>query len=433
MAQWSKALACFFFIFSSALFASPKVPVLTVADSINPGSGDYLIQGIESAEKANAPFVLIVLDTPGGLLSTTRQIVQKILTSKLPIVVFVGPRGAHAGSAGALITLAADVAAMAPATNIGAAHPVSGDGESKDAVMSAKLTNDTAAFAESIAKSRGRNTDWAIKAVRDSASIIAEEALKQSVIDLIAENSDALVEKLPGFRFKAAKGGLVEIPHTKVELEPTPMGLKHRVVSFLANPNLAYLIMSLGTLCIWIELSHPGLILPGVVGVLCILLSLVSFQMLPISYGALALLFVGIAFIVAELFLPAYGVLGVGGVICFILGSLFLMDTASPELQISLKLIFPTAAVLASAAVFLGMAVLRARNAKLRSGLNTLVGELAEVREMVTSEKGKVFVQGEWWNAIALSDEFPKGTIVIVKEVRGMQLVVGPQKEKKDV
>ncbi len=403
-----------------------EVPVLHISDTINPGTGDYIISAIEAAESAQAPHLILELDTPGGLLSTTRQVVQKMLNSDVPIVVLVGPRGAHAGSAGALITFAADIAAMTPGTNIGAAHPVT-PGEQPDKVMAAKMANDTAAFAESIAKTRGRNTEWAAKAVKESASISAEEALKQGVIDLVVEDLPTLQARLAGYKLKAPKGQLTALPTEAVTYRDRPMTLKHRAVSFFANPNLAYLIMSLGALCLWLELSHPGLILPGVVGLLCILVSLVSFQLLPISYGALALILVGFALIVAELFLPTFGVLGVGGILAFIVGSLFLMDTQSPHFQISLALILPTAAVLASAAAFISYSILKAQRKKNASGLEAMVGEYGEVREAISQTQGMVFVQGELWNAVTAEGEIPKGAIVVVKEVRGMQLLVSPQ------
>ncbi len=420
-----KAALLFAALFLGPVSQAAGVPILRVADSINPGTADYLIAGIESAEKDHAPYLVVVLDTPGGLLTSTRLIVQKILNSDVPIVVFVGPRGAHAGSAGALITFAADVAAMAPATNIGAAHPVTPGGDGGDKTMAAKMANDVAAFAESVAKTRGRNTEWAVKAVKDSASISSDEALKRGVIDLIAEDVADLQAKLPGFRLKAAKGMQQTLPTEKHEFAEHPMGLKHRLVSFFADPNLAYMIMSLGALCIWIELSHPGLILPGVLGVLCVLLSLISFQLLPISYGALALIFVGLAFIVAEVFLPTYGILGVAGIAAFVFGSLFLMDTAAPEYQISLKLILPTAAILAGSAAFIGYTVLKSQRRKHLSGLESLVGEYGEVREVTSPTGGKVFLQGELWSAISRTGaEIPKGAVVVVNEVRRMQLVV---------
>jgi membrane-bound serine protease (ClpP class) len=415
---------------SAPLSASPEVkevPAITLADSINPGTADYLMRAIQQASDDHAPYVLIQLDTPGGLLQSTRQIAQQMLNSNVPVVVYIGPRGAHAGSAGALITFAADVAVMAPGTNIGAAHPIV-PGEKMDKVMEEKLANDTAAFAEGLAKSKGRNTEWAIKAVRQSASIIADEALKVGVIDFIADDLNDVVKKLSGFRLRVAKQGIDRLP--TVESPPVvrqiPMSIKQRLVSFFSDPNLAYLILTLGGICIWVELSHPGMILPGIVGALCVILSLVSFQMLPIHYGALALIFLGMGLLLAELFLPTFGVVGIGGIVCFIMGSLFLMDTGVPEFQISLGIILPTAAALVVSAIALGFLVMRSRRLRLRSGVDALIGEYAEVREAVTQARGgKVFVHGELWNAVTpTGDSIPKGAVVVIKEIRQMQLVV---------
>ncbi len=401
------------------------VPILHLSGSVNPGTGDYLVSSIEMARKDKAPFVLVVLDTPGGMLTTTREIVQAMLNSEIPIVVYVGPRGARAGSAGALITLAADVAAMAPATNIGAAHPVSGSGEKIDSVMNEKLTNDTAAFAESIARTRGRNTAWAIKAVRNSDSIIAEEALKQGIVDLMVEDLDKLKQALVGFALKTPKGTVTKLPALAVQYQEAPMSLRHRAVSFFADPNLAYLILSLGSIGLWIEITHPGLIFPGVVGALCLAISLVSFQLLPISYGALGLIFLGLSFMIAELFLPTYGILGVAGMAGFIFGSLFLMDTSAPEFQLSLRLILPTAATLIGTALFLAANVVRSQKRKNLSGLEALVGEYAEVTEPVSSQSGKVFIQGELWNARGVSEKpIPKGSVVVVQKAEHMTLTV---------
>lgn len=408
----------------------PKPPgdihVLTVADTINPGTGDYIVNGIQEAEQKGASAVILMMDTPGGLLSTTRQIVQEMLNSKLPIIVFIAPRGAHAGSAGAIITFAADVAAMAPGTNIGAAHPVSaGGGDDPDATMKEKVANDTAAFAEGLARAKGRNAEWAIKAVRNSASIIADEALKLKVIDLIAEDLPDLSRKIAGYRLKVPKGSVVSLPSPLPPIKEIKPSIKQRLVSFFADPSLAYLILTLGGLCIWIELSHPGMILPGVVGVFSVLLSLIAFQMLPISYGALAFIVVGLAMLVAELYLPTYGLLGAGGILSFVLGSLFLMDTDVPAFQLSLGLILPTAAVLAGIAFIIGALVLETRKTKPRSGLEALLGEQAAVKESVSAAGGRVFVQGELWNAISEGEgSIPVGESVTIVEVRPMVLVV---------
>jgi membrane-bound serine protease (ClpP class) len=408
-----------------------EAPLLHLTDSVNPGTADYLTQGIDEAEKRHAPYVVIEMDTPGGLLDSTRAIVQRMLNARIPVVVYIAPRGAHAGSAGALITLAADVAVMAPGTNIGAAHPVTSGGEHIDKVMQEKMVNDTAAFAQSIAKVRGRNTDWASRFVRESASVTAEDAQKNGIIDFIAEDTTDLIHKLRGYKLKTPKNGITQLPDVEAPTQLLPMNVKQRLVNFFSDPNLAYLILSLGGLCLWVELSHPGLVLPGIVGSFCIILSLVSFQMLPISYGALGLIFLGMILLVAELFFPTYGVLGIGGIVAFVFGSLFLMDTAVPEFQISLSLIFPTAAVLAAAALLLALVVWRSRRTRPRSGLEALIGEYGEVREGTADRPGKVFIHGELWNAISKSGEtIPQGAIVVVTEVKNLLLVVASREKE---
>lgn len=403
-----------------------EVLVIRLADSINPGSGDYLMEAISKADAQQASYLLIQLDTPGGLLNTTRAITQKMLNSKTPIVVFIGPQGAHAGSAGALITFAADVAVMAPGTNIGAAHPVVPGGQKMDETMAKKMANDTAAFAESLAKVKGRNTEWAVKAVKQSESIIAEKALSNGVIDLMANDVPDLVEKLKGHKLGVVKGDITQLPSEPGKVVEIAMSIKQKLVSFFADPNLAYMIMSLGGLCIWIEVTNPGLIFPGVLGVICILISLISFQLMPISYGALALIFVGMALIVAELFITSFGVLAIGGITAFIVGSLFLMDTAASEFQISLAIILPTAAVLAGSALMLGGLLLRTRNVRYTGGADGMVGEYGETRERTDATNGRVFVQGELWNAVCLTGELEPGQVVQVKEVRSLVLVVEP-------
>lgn len=421
-----KLMRWFIFFFSSLLYAQPAVH-LVISDTINPGTQDYIESGITAAENSNAAYVLIELDTPGGLLNSTRQIVQRMLNTKVPVVVYIGPKGAQAGSAGAIITLAADVAVMAPGTNIGAAHPVAGGGEKMDKTMSEKITNDTAAFAESLAKTKGRNTEWAKKAVVKSASIIAEEALKLNVIDLIAEDSASLTQRLQGFKLRTPKNGIVSLPASVTTMRH-PLSVKQKIVSFFANPNLAYLILSLGALCIWVEVSHPGLVMPGVIGGLCVLVSLVSFQMLPIHAGALLLILLGLCLLIAELFVASFGILGIGGIVSFVLGSLYLIDTDMSEFTISRALIFPTAGTLCFVIAALSYLLLRTRNLQVKTGLGEWVGERAEVREKVTGTSGKVFLHGELWNAVSSNgEEITMNSSVRIKEVRNMLLIVSKE------
>jgi membrane-bound serine protease (ClpP class) len=248
--------------------------------------------------------------------------------------------------------------------------------------------------------------------------------LKDGVIDLLADDVPDLTRKLAGRKLKTPKHGVTELPQPSVTTLVSPMTVREKIVSFFADPQLAYLILSLGALCIWIELSHPGLIFPGILGAMCVIVSLVSFQLLPIDYGALAMILVGLGLILAELYLPTYGIVGIGGLASFIIGSLFLMDTAAPEFRLSLGIILPTAAVLAAFAFALGFLVLKSRKRRHLSGMEAMIGEYGEVREAL-DPKGKVFVRGELWNAISIGEvPLPVGSIVTVEETRNMVLLV---------
>ncbi len=420
-----KHLALFFLTLTLKLIGTSEVPVIKISDTINPGSADFILSEIETANGNGSPFAIIQLNTPGGLLTSTRQIIQGILNSKIPIVVWIGPRGSQAGSAGALITFAADIAVMATGSNIGAAHPVQGGGEGMDKTLSDKITNDTAAFAEGLAKAKGRNVEWAKLSVTESKSVTAEEALKLKVVDFLADDLASLERQLRNRKLNTVKNNISQLPETEISLKERFPTLKHQVVSFFANPTLAYLILSIGGLCLWIELSHPGLILPGVLGGICVLISLVSFQMLPIRLGALGMILFGIVLLIAELYITSYGVLGIGGIMAFVLGSLYLMDTNVPEFQISTSLIFPVALCFSIAITILSYLIWKSRNLKLSENYLGLVGLEAEANAEITESTGNVFVQGELWKARSQSAEIIKrGEKVLVKEIRGLVLIV---------
>ncbi len=419
-------------LFSLATLAESKVPVIQIADTINPGTADYIITEIEQAEKLGAPFLILQLDTPGGLLNSTRQIIQAMLNSPIPIVVWVGPKGAQAGSAGALITFAADISAMAPGTNIGAAHPVDGSGQVQDKVLAEKITNDTAAFAESLARAKGRNIEWAQSSVRNSSAISSEEALKLKVVDLIANDLDDLEIKLRGFASHTSKNAKIPLPAVKSTLNIIKPTLKQQVVSFFANPTLAYLILSFGALCLWIELSHPGILFPGILGVICLLISLVSFQLLPIRLGALGMLLLGIILLIIELYVPSYGALGIGGILAFVLGSLYLMDTTIPEFQISTLLIFPVATCFAIVVCILSFILLKTRRLKVTDTYLSLVGLFTEANTDITERTGNVFLNGELWSARSADGTLiSKNSKVLVQQVNGLVLTVVLQEKKK--
>ncbi|MCB0405113.1 MAG: nodulation protein NfeD [Bdellovibrionales bacterium] len=418
-------IACLAF---ASMASAVSVPVIRVDDTINVGTARYIAKQIKEAETYKPPFLLLELNTEGGTLHATREIVQSMLNASIPIVVYVTPSGGHATSAGTFITLAADVAAMAPGTHIGAAHPVM-PGAKMDDVMNEKATSDTAAFAETIAKTRGRNPEWARASVEQSASIPAEAALEKKVIDLVADSRSTLFEKLSGFRFTAAKDGLSQIPEGAFETASKPMSLAEKLLAFFAHPQMALWMLSIGGICLWVELTHPGLIFPGVIGGICIILSLISLQMLPIDYGALALLFLGLGLMIAEIFFTSYGVLGIGGILAFVVGSVFLLDTDVPGFQIGIWDVLPIALLLAGGVVALTFLVLKSRRRSVQAGTESLIGQYAEVRETIAPDSpGSVFVFGELWKAESHTQSpLPPRTIVVVKEVRNMLLVVEPQ------
>ncbi len=379
--------------------AAPHVDLIAIDGSINPAVDDFIREGIARAKNKGARALIVQLDTPGGLLTSTRTIVKEMLGAQVPVMVWVGPSGAGAGSAGVFITLAAHVAAMAPGTNIGAAHPVSGGGQEVKGVMGEKIENFTASFSESIAKKRGRNTEWAIQAVRKSVAITESDALKKNVIDIVAKDIDDLLKQADG---------------RKVDLDGTPhvlalkgakvirheMSLKQKVLNTLADPNIAYLLMMAGLLGLYMEFSHPGVIFPGVVGAICLLLALASFQLLPLNYTGLTLIALGVGLLVAEMFVPSFGFLGIGGIIALAIGSLLLFDTESSDLIVDKTIIFTAVGTVGAIMLALSYLVFRTQQTKPSMGMDALVGKVGEVR-LALAPAGQIFVRGEYWNARA--------------------------------
>jgi len=400
---------------------APHVDMIAIDGSINPAVDDYIREGIARAKSNGARALVIQMDTPGGLLSSTRTIVKEMLGAQVPVMIWVGPSGAGAGSAGVFITMAAHVASMAPGTNIGAAHPVAGGGQEVKGVMGEKIENFTASFSESIAQKRGRNAEWAIEAVRKSVAITESEALKKNVIDIVAKDIDDLLRQADG-----RKVDLDGKPHVlalkDVKIDRHEMSLKQKILNTLADPNIAYLLMMAGLLGLYMEFSHPGVVFPGVAGAICLLLALASFQLLPLNYAGLALIALGIALIVAEAFLPSFGVLGVGGIISLALGSLFLFDTESSDLAVDRSIIFTAVATVGAIMLTLSYLVFKSQKLTPTMGMDGLVGEIGEVRGKL-EPAGKIFVHGEYWNAEADS-EIDVGENVEVIGYQGMRLKV---------
>jgi len=336
-------------------------------------------------------------------------------------MIWVGPSGAGAGSAGVFITMAAHVAAMAPGTNIGAAHPVAGGGQEVKGVMGEKIENFTASFSESIAQKRGRNAEWAIEAVRKSVAITESEALKKNVIDIVAKDIDDLLKQADGRKVDLdGKPHVLALKGAKIDRHE--MSLKQKIINTLADPNIAYLLMMAGLLGLYMEFSHPGVIFPGVTGAICLLLALASFQLLPLNYAGLALIALGIALLVAEAFLPSFGVLGVGGIISLALGSLLLFDTESSDLAVDRSIIFTAVATVGAIMLALSYLVFKSQKLTPTMGMDGLIGATGDVRGKLALA-GKVFVHGEYWNAEA-DTEIDVGEKVEVIGYQGMRLKV---------
>ncbi len=402
---------------------SAEVVRLRVEDTIQPASQQFIERALAEAVERDASLVVMELDTPGGLVDTTRDITTAIMTSPVPVVVFVNPPGARAASAGFFILLSADVAAMAPGTNTGAAHPVGGQGENLPEDVRDKVTNDAAAMVRSLAEQRGRNPETAERTVIESISLTAEEALEEGLIDLIATDITDLLEQLDGFEVTRFDGDIERLDFDQeqvVEIEPS---FSERLFSVLANPNIAYLLMALGALGLYVEITHPGGILPGVVGVIFLLLGLYSVSVLPISWAGVALIFVALMLFILEVKVTSYGLLTVGGVISFVLGSLMLFDGPIPDMRVSMGVVLPTALVVAAVTGFLLTRVLRAHRERPMTGREGLVGDEGRAINELAPD-GKVAVHGEYWDGRSMGGTIAAGSSVRVVAVHDRRIDV---------
>jgi membrane-bound serine protease (ClpP class) len=408
---------------SPAPRARPLVTQLRLRGSISPAAVDYIREGIARSKAEGAAALIIELDTPGGLLASTRTIVQDLLASPVPVIAYVAPSGSGAGSAGVFVVMAANVAAMAPGTNIGASTPVEGGGGDIPGEMGKKVKSFTASFAKAIAEQRGRNVKWAAKAVRKAESATDREALELGVIDIVAVDVADLLAQANG-REVTIDGERRALDVAGASIVEIDMTLRQRVLSFLADPNVAYLFLMAGLLGLYLELSHPGTLLPGVTGAICLLVALASFQILPINVTGVALLVVGAAMLVAELFLPSFGIIGVGGLIAFVLGSLFLFDPAETGLAIDRRLIGSAAAAVGLVMLVLAGLVARSMRQRSTTGREGLMGLVGEARTRL-APGGTVFVQGELWRARA-DRTVEAGAPVRIVAVVGLTLRVEP-------
>jgi len=406
----------FLFVATGVLAEQNEVYIIKVADAISAGTAEFIKSGIKKAEENEAAVIIIELDTPGGLAESMRLIVQNILGSKVPVVVYVSPSGARAASAGVMITMAADVAAMAPGTNIGAAHPVGMGGKDIDGKMSEKVINDMVAQSKSVAEKRGRNARWVEDAIRESVSVTETEALKENIIDLVAENTDDLIRQLNGRELKD-RGVLNLAEVKKVVLEET---LRTKILKTISNPNIAYILMMIGLAGLYFELSHPGAIFPGVIGGIALILAFFAMQTLPVNYAGILLIVLAIIFFIMEMKITSYGLLSVAGIVSLLLGSIMLFEGGTPDTKLSLRVLLTTVILISGFFVVVASLVFRAQISKPSTGSKGLVGEIGIVKKTLAPE-GKVFVHGELWHARAKE---PLDENVKVRVVKVINLVL---------
>lgn len=413
--------------------ASPRtgeIVEIEINGSINPSTVDYIKTGLSEARARNAAALLILLDTPGGLLNSTKDIVKIILNSEVPVIVYVYPRGATATSAGVFITLSAHVAAMSPGTSIGAAHPVMLGGgqrgpgkkpeEKKDDkssdVMNEKIENFASSFMESIAKERGRNAEWAVDSVRKSVSVTADEALSKNVIDIISPDIPTLLSEIDGKEVKLS-GKSARLETAGASTQRLEMSLRQKVVNILSTPDIAFLLLSLGSLGIFLEFYNPGLIFPGVAGLIALLVGFVSLQILPFNYAGLILLFVAMALLISEVYVTSYGLLSLAALACLVFGGLLLFDTPESDLGVSTGTIAAVAVAIGLLSVFIVYLGVKSFKVPIQGGFEGMVGQKGEVVSW-SQKSGKVYIGGEYWEATG-EREFSPGEKVKVIESTG--------------
>ncbi|PTY04921.1 hypothetical protein DB347_19710 [Opitutaceae bacterium EW11] len=426
--KWLLLVATLIALAAAGAQAGEKVSSIEIDGAIGPATADYIGRAIHVAETSQSQCLVIQLDTPGGLLDSTKQIVKSFYGSKVPVVVYVAPAGANAGSAGCFITLAADVAAMAPNTSIGAAHPVQFGGSEETPsekpggdVMSKKLENFAASYIEAIATKRGRNIEWAISAVRDSASVTAEKALELKVIDLIAKDLPDLLRKIDGRNLEGRVLKTEDAPVSRI-----PMLLRERIFQTVWRPETMFFLMLIAIYGIIGELSNPGAVLPGVSGAIALVLALYMGSVLPINIAGLALLVLAVALFVTDVFAPSHGALTAAGIISFFLGSLLLFEPAGPAFRLSLAMIVPATLITAAFFLFVVGAGLRAQRLPRRSGRETMLGKVVPAMTDIGPETGKVFIEGETWNARSEA-AIGSGQPVEIERVDGLTLRVKPK------
>jgi membrane-bound serine protease (ClpP class) len=414
-------------IAAAFLFSFPahaEILKVVVNDTIQPISEEYIARAIDEARRRGDQAILIEINTPGGLVDSTRQIIEHITTSTVPVIIYVTPSGSRAASAGFFILESADIAAMSPGTNTGAAHPVILGGGKMDDVMKEKLENDAAALMRSVAARRGRNVDVAESTVRQSKSFTEQEALSQHLIDYVAANDDELLRQIDGKSFKRFNGETVTLKLSGQPLSSFNMTLKEKILAYLMDPNIAFLLLAIGALSLYLEFNHPGAVIPGTVGIVFILIAAFALNLLPTRFAALVLILGAFALFAAEAKFATHGILTIGGIALLTLGGLLLVDSPIPEMRVHLLTALAVSIPFGLITAFLMTIALKARRNKVVTGAQGLVGEMG-VAQTALSPQGKVFVHGELWDAVA-SSALPPGQMVIVRSIDGLTLQVDP-------
>jgi membrane-bound serine protease (ClpP class) len=411
-----------FVVLLCVLFGAGEIYVGELDGVISPASSSYLLRSIKLAEESDAACLIMQLDTPGGLDISMREIAKRILNAEVPVVIYVAPKGARAASAGVFILYASHVAAMAPGTNVGAAHPVNMGSQEVDSVMAEKVTNDAVAYLTAIAKDRGRNEEWAEQAVRQSASVDAERAHAIGVCEILADDVSDLITQLNGriVEVNGEEHTLQTEGHTQKQVSMT---LKERLLLLLTNPNIAYIFLLLGIYGLFFELQNPGMIFPGVVGAICIILGFYALHLLPVNYAGVALIFLSAILFVLEIYTTSNGLLTIGGIVALIFGSIILFESDVPFLRLSWEVIMFAVVIIAAFFIFLAFLGVRAQFGKRQTGQEGIVGETGVAKTKIDQSGGTVFIHGEFWNAVS-DTAIKKDAQVRVVSVDSMTLKV---------
>ena len=430
LTKTKSALSCLALLLLFAAASSADVLRIAVDDAIQPVTAEYIGRALALAAANHDQAVLIEMNTPGGLVESTREIIDKIVASSVPVIVYVTPAGSRAGSAGIFILEAADVAAMAPGTNAGAAHPVTLFGKPDETMMN-KIENDAAALMRSVAAKRGRNVELAESAVRESKSFTEQEALDKKLIDYVAPSEQDLFRQMNGKSFKRFDGTAVTLNLTGQPVRNYQMTLKEQILSYIMDPNITLIILLIGALCLYVEFNHPGAVVPGTIGVIFIVLAAFALHLLPIRFAALAMILVAFALFIAEAKFPSHGILTAGGIVLLTLGGLLLVDAPIPEMRVHLLTALAVSIPFGIITAFLMGIAVRARRHKIVTGKQGLIGEIGIAQTML-APAGKVFVHGELWDAVS-TIPVPAGEQIVVRQVDGLTLRVDPVAAKRTV